>query len=182
MYAELYDAWTRELQNPELEKLPQNFYARMADYIRKLREEARMLDKRTIKSRLLRLETENVKHMLTEITRTRYHKILRKASAGDKTPNEFLTFEEDRLSSGVLPLTEAYQRFAKSLLRGRTAVDASTGDRKNTVLRFTKDVPAMIGVDMKTHGPFKAEDVAALPIENSKILIKQGLAMQIDAF
>jgi len=47
-------------------------------------------------------------------------------------------------------------------------------------LRFLKEVPAIIGADMKTYGPFKVEDIAALPIENTKILIKQGLAEKLE--
>jgi DNA replication initiation complex subunit (GINS family) len=34
---------------------------------------------------------------------------------------------------------------------------------------------------MKTYGPFKVEDVASLPIENAKVLIKQGLAEKVEA-
>jgi len=33
---------------------------------------------------------------------------------------------------------------------------------------------------MKTYGPFKAEDVASLPIENANVLVKQGLAEKIE--
>jgi DNA replication initiation complex subunit (GINS family) len=33
---------------------------------------------------------------------------------------------------------------------------------------------------MKAYGPFKAEDVASLPIENARILIKQGLAEKVN--
>ena len=54
-------------------------------------------------------------------------------------------------------------------------------EHKRAVLRFLKDVPAIIGADMKTYGPFKVEDVASLPIENAKVLIKQGLAEKVEA-
>jgi len=33
---------------------------------------------------------------------------------------------------------------------------------------------------MKTYGPFKVEDVASLPAENAKILIRQGLAEKVE--
>jgi DNA replication initiation complex subunit (GINS family) len=33
---------------------------------------------------------------------------------------------------------------------------------------------------MATFGPFKVEDVASLPLENAKILVKQGLAERIE--
>jgi DNA replication initiation complex subunit (GINS family) len=33
---------------------------------------------------------------------------------------------------------------------------------------------------MKTYGPFLAEDVASLPVENAKVLVKRGLAEAIE--
>ncbi|MGC8999287.1 MAG: hypothetical protein ACP5JW_07900, partial [Candidatus Bathyarchaeia archaeon] len=51
---------------------------------------------------------------------------------------------------------------------------------KKILLRFLKDVPAIVGQDMKIYGPFKAEDVASVPVENAKILIRQGLAEEIN--
>jgi DNA replication initiation complex subunit (GINS family) len=34
---------------------------------------------------------------------------------------------------------------------------------------------------MKTYGPFKVEDIASLPTENAKVMIKQGLAEKVEA-
>jgi len=47
------------------------------------------------------------------------------------------------------------------------------------LVRFVQDVPQIIGVDLKTHGPFKAQDIASLPKENAEALIKQSLAKAI---
>ena len=33
---------------------------------------------------------------------------------------------------------------------------------------------------MKTYGPFIVEDVASLPVENARILVKQGLAVLVE--
>ena len=52
---------------------------------------------------------------------------------------------------------------------------------KRVALRFIKEIPAVIGSDMKTYGPFMVEDVASVPVENAKILIKQGLAELVEA-
>ena len=43
-----------------------------------------------------------------------------------------------------------------------------------------KAIPAIIGGDMKTYGPFASEDVASVPGENAKILVKQGFAVVVD--
>ena len=48
------------------------------------------------------------------------------------------------------------------------------------MLRFLKAIPSIIGADMKTYGPFAAEDVASVPADNAKILVKQGLAVVVD--
>lgn len=182
MYSDLYEVWKLELQSTELEKLPSDFYSSVADYLRRLKEEGRMLDKRTVKARLLRSETQNVKRMLRELVRARYKKLFKKATEGDRIPSEFLTIEEENLLNGVLPLTEAYQTFARNLLQGHLIqMGIVEREHKNSVLRFLKDVPAIIGTDMKAYGPFKIEDVASLPSENAKILIKQCLAEKVEA-
>jgi len=47
-------------------------------------------------------------------------------------------------------------------------------------LRFVKEIPAIVGSDMKTYGPFEPEDIATLPLENARILIKQGVAVEVE--
>jgi len=76
MYAELCAVWKQELENAELEKLPTDFYPTAADYLRRLREGSRMLDKRTVKATLLRKEMRNVRHMVKGLIEARYRKIV----------------------------------------------------------------------------------------------------------
>ena len=176
MYNELYEIWRRELESAELEGLPSDFYPRIAEYLRRLKEESRMLDKRTVKARLLQSEMRNVKRMLRELIRTRYKKLIRKMVKSEKVSLDVLTVEEEKIYKEASSFTEAYQSFAENLIRGNVLKMTVGQEHKRAVLRFLKDVPPIIGVDMKTYGPFKAEDVASVPIENAKILVKQGLA------
>lgn len=180
MYDRLYEIWKHEIQNTELENLPPNFYSEIADFLRKFREETRMLDKKTVKARLLKHELRNVKRMLRDTMRARYKKILRKASEGEKLSSSILTPEEEKLLVGVLPLAEAFQNFSRNILQGHLTQMTVEQNRKTFPLRFLKEVPAIVGVDMKLYGPFLAEDIAAVPSENAKVLIKQGLAQRIE--
>lgn len=180
MYDDLYKAWKQELENAELGKLPSDFYAKIADYLRRLKEESRMLDKKTMKASLLESEMRNVKRMLRELIQARYRKLVKKTSEGQKVSLDILTVEEAKICGGILPLAEAYQKFAKGLLQGSAPKVEVEKARKRAVLRFFKDIPAIIGADMKTYGPFKVEDVASLPVENAKVLVKQGLAEIIE--
>jgi DNA replication initiation complex subunit (GINS family) len=51
---------------------------------------------------------------------------------------------------------------------------------KRSTIRFLKSIPAIMGADMKSYGPFVAEDVASLPPQNAQILVKQGLAVMVE--
>jgi len=180
MYDQLYEAWKQEVEDAELKNLPSDFYSKITDYLRQLKEESRMLDKRTVKARLLKREMQNVKRMAEELIHARYRKLVKKACEDEKTPSGSLTIEEKKIYTSILQLSETYQNFAKNVLRGHAAnVDIEQNPRKE-ILRFLKDVPAIIGADMETYGPFKTEDVASLPIENSRILTRQGLAKKIE--
>lgn len=180
MYDELYKTWKTEIESNELERLPPEFYSRVAEYMKRLREEGRMLDKRTLKTSLLRKEMHNTKHMIQELIRVRYRKIISKSFKNEEVSQEFLTPEEKTVYSKVSPFSEAVQTLAKELIRGQAPKIKMETERRRVALRFLKDVPAIIGADMKTYGPFKIEDVAALPVENTKILIKQGLAEKVE--
>jgi DNA replication factor GINS len=180
LYDELYAAWKRELENVELEKLSSDFYSKIADYLRRLKEEGRMLDKRTVKARLLKDEMRNVKRMVHELIQTRYRKLVKKAAEGERISPSFLTMEEKKIYAGVLPVAEAYHSLAENILRGSTQKINVEQEHKNAVLRFLKKVPEIIGADMNTYGPFRIEDVASLPLDNSKILVKQGLAERVE--
>ena len=192
MYDELYAAWRFELENSELGGLPSDFYARAADYLRRINEENRLIDKKNVKSTLLNRELERVKCMLQELIWARYKKLVTLIGENKKLPSSLLADEEESLCAGFLSFAESYHNFTDKLLRGKISTQVSNPVpshaskeavkkvNKRVVLRFVKAVPAVVGVDMKTYGPFMVEDVASVPVENAKILVKQGLAEKVE--
>ena len=183
MYNELCTVWQREIESTELVPLPPDFYSKVSDYVQRIKEEARMLDKKTLKAGLLEHEMRNVKHLIRELTRIRYGKLKKAIAENQKIPSEVLTAEEEKMCAGLLGFTQAYQALAENLVHGQAAkVETETPDQphRRVTLRFVKPIPAIVGSDMKTYGPFVAEDVGSLPVENARILVKQGLAVTID--
>lgn len=181
LYDELYEMWKKEKDNVEIQRLPKNFYAKIAAYIKKMKEENRMLDKKTTKAKLLDSEFENVKIIVGELLQRRYKKFLEKALTRETVARDALTEEEKKLYGEVLPLPEAYQAFSKDILRGHLSNIEKDAKQTMMVLRFVQKIPALVGSDMKTYGPFEPEDIATLPPENSRILIKQGVAVEVDS-
>ncbi|MCW4023982.1 MAG: hypothetical protein NWF01_02980 [Candidatus Bathyarchaeota archaeon] len=201
MYNELYAAWKREISDPSLGSLPSDFYAKITVYLGKIREDNKMLDNKSLKVALLEHEKQHVNRMLNELLKLRYEKLVHAITEAQKIPQPTLAAEEAKICENFLSFSADYQKFTKSLLQGETFTPAPSAvpstpvsqvtptpapapvaltPHKRVTLRFSKNVPAVIGFDMKTYGPFLVEDVASLPVENAKILVKQGLAVQVE--
>lgn len=182
MYDELYEAWRteKEMESVEIQMLPKDFYVRLADYVRKMREESRMLDKKTTRAKLMEREFKNVKNLIKKLLQLRYEKILEIVKAGKPVPKDHLTEEEERLYAEIPLLAESSQALFKEISRGRLPGMKSKKKAKGMVVRFLKEIPAIVGADMKTYGPFKPEDIATLPVENAKALIKQEVVMEVE--
>ena len=185
MYNELYEIWKHEKESVDLQTLSQDFYVRLADYVKRLREETRMMDRKTIRGQLLQCELKNAKKMTKDIVKLRYEKALKLTITGKGMPKDALTTEEKTYGK-MLSSIELYRDFLKGLLRG--SLGESLPPRieqeerpKRLLVRFVQEIPAIIGSDMKEYGPFKPEDIATLPAENARILIKQGAAVEIEA-
>lgn len=181
MYNQVYEVWRKERESSELQPLAKDFYVLLAGYVKKIREESRMLDEKTAKARLIRHELHNVRRLVKALVQLRLEKIFHATTKGKTVPTELLTMEEEELCSEMLPLAGSFQEFLKGILHGRTLkVEVAKERSKRVLVRFLKDTPAIIGSDMKTYGPFKPEDLGTVPVENANVLVKQGIATKID--
>lgn len=176
MYNDLFEKWKNELKNSELAKLPEDFTQKIAGYLKDIAKELKMLDKRTVKAVLLKIEEHNVKRMFNDLMKIRYNKLVRKARKGEKMQG--LLSSEENIYSKLISSLETYQTFVTEMLRGRS--EKAKSESKFVTLRILKEIPQIVGFDMKVYGPFKPEDIAVLPPENAKILVKQGLAAEVD--
>jgi len=194
MYNELYAAWQREIDDPTLGALQLDFYTKIAEYLQHIKAEDKVLDKKSVKMNLLEHEALNVERMLKELLGARYKKIIKTVTKNQKLPSELLTAEEARMCEPFVDFAKAYQNFADDLMQGqikqiaesdrapiRVVVKTETAPvPKRLTIRFLKSIPAIMGADMKSYGPFVAEDVASLPPQNAQILVKQGLAVLVE--
>jgi DNA replication factor GINS len=194
VYNQLYAAWQREIDDPTLGPLPQDFYLKIAEYLRRIKEEDKVLDKKSVKMNLLLHESTNVERMLGELLEIRYRKLIKTVTRNQKVPSELLTVEEVRMCEAFADFAKTYQKFSDDLMQGQIILIAESDKApirvvtktetasvpKRSTIRFLKSIPAIMGADMKSYGPFIAEDVASLPPQNAQILVKQGLAVLIE--
>jgi DNA replication initiation complex subunit (GINS family) len=180
MYDEILNAWKLERANEDLQPLPRDFYKRVSTYFKRLVENLRIVDKESISAELLKSEVEYATVLFTRLYRLRIDKIISKIVKNEEIARSNLTDEEDALIGFLKLFKEESDMVVESILNGREPKVISSGSgNKMTLVRFLKESSAIVGVDLKTYGPFKPEDLAYIPEENAEILEKRGVVVRV---
>jgi hypothetical protein len=83
----------------------------------------------------------------------------------------------------IFPLmftTEQAKEIAAKILEKVTKKPPAPPPKVELVkIRFLEDMPAIVGADMKTYGPFKKGTVWELPKENAEAFVKRGVAIAV---
>ena len=177
-YEELNEAWKREFHNQELMPLKQDFFKEIASYVKRLREAERNLDAKSLKAVIIEEESQRLSQLLIQLLDRRMEKLWAQSEAAQSL---MLESPENQAYKQITDLMRHYQKLKESLLQGLEPSSKPVKDKGPLLIRFVKDVPSIIGVDLKTHGPFTKEDIAKLPHENAESLIRQGAAVEIRA-
>jgi DNA replication initiation complex subunit (GINS family) len=171
MYEKIYSVWEKEQKEDTLQRLEDSFYIEAKKFL-----EALITDKNEpepLLNKLVKKEYNNISFMLNDLINIRLDKILRSIRIGKELNKEKLLHEEKAL----------YERFKNDLLQlfGEKALppEVKEIEEKNEsflLIRFLRQLPAIVGSDMKIYGPFQVEDIATLPRENAKALILKKAA------
>jgi len=177
-YDELQEAWKRELHNPELQPSRSGLFKDLSSYIKRLIEAQKNLDAKSLKAVVMEEEILRLGQLLTQFLNRRLDKLWLQASLVQSTGLEYTEKLAHQAISGIL---RDYDKMKQALLQGQEPSHSTSKNGELVLIRFVKDVPSIIGVDLKAHGPFHKEDVARLPQENADSLIRQGAAVEITA-
>jgi DNA replication factor GINS len=200
-YTWLYEAWRREKQRMDIQPLQENFHTAIIEYVAQLREQIKTVDKSTLAGKIVEKEKEHVERMIGELNLIRMRKIV--IFEVEEKPIDVLnlTAEEKRLQVELRRLLAAHSQGIKHELMGReykTEISLPQNTHPQTqsqpttqppqqkpqqafkIIRFNQTIPAIMGIDMMTYGPFKAEDIASLPAPNAENLIRKGIAKEVE--
>jgi DNA replication factor GINS len=121
-------------------------------------------------------ETKRLAQLLTQLVDRRKEKLWIHA---DQDQSTNLESSEKQVYQDLSGISRHYEKFKEELLQGQEPSGPMDRTKTTLLVRFVKDVPSIIGVDLKTHGPFLKEDLAKLPFENAESLIRQGAAVEV---
>jgi DNA replication initiation complex subunit (GINS family) len=156
---------TEEQQGPKLSKIPENFFEAVNEYLQKKKQITLKDDRKVV------LEIKNIERLVQDIYDRRERKIVTAAINSARV--------------GIVPenMTEEEKRFFNFLVaeikkRREERLQKIFSPEKETIsmIIFKEDVPAFVGSDLRTYGPFKKGDIAKLPEENVKLLLEQKVA------
>jgi DNA replication factor GINS len=169
----------REIQaGMEIQKIPKDTFKQAAADIKSLRNGVDQRERNLIVA--LTIARRSLMYKLSKrLLELRLQKLLESDSLDIDTSS--LTPVEKYIVEPLLLYFRRKKRIESAIENGQTGVlevasDQSTG--KYTVVRFLQPMSAIVGVDLGRYGPFEKEDVAVLPVENAKSLIKQRYVVE----
>lgn len=169
----IYSFLELERQNKELTNIPQTIYRDITDHIQSIKN-GTSSDPPTVQEMVKVKERE----LLLTISQTLLR--VRLAKAFDN-PNDILTNsltnEEKYILEPLLNASKRNVKLLKAISDGSlNFLNGLNGHNINqyTAVKFLEDSPSTVGIDSRTYGPFKHDDLTILPTNNAKILIQQG--------
>ena len=183
LYEDLFHRLTEENSNKQLNAFPRDYYRRIGEYIGELKKILQEIDQKSTRAILLNKELQQTRKIARDLMAERRRKIIRFVTEGKTLSLEDLTMEDEVLYSSILSAMNGFNEEIRRLVEGK--IEKSDEARKEEtpkriLVRFLREIPAIIGPDMRTYGPFKVEDIATLPAENAMTLVKQGFALKVE--
>ena len=188
-YEILYDILRREKTRQELQKLDENLFKDINNYIK---EKKSILDDLKTKSSIFaqkeinktEKELENIKRIVKEIYDKRESKILQLALSSSITSKiEYDTnlLPEEKLIFNDLSkfLKESRRELLNNLLDDEKPKVIKSEQESIKTVRILQAIPKFIGDDLNEYGPFNEEYIASLPIKVAELLIKKNRAEEI---
>jgi len=183
MHDILFEIWKIEKLNEELQPLKPDFYEEVFNFVKKLNENESEIDPNSLKGILLKVERERVNKIISGLIEVRFKKIYKSLIEDAPLSLDYLTKEEEIIYNKIIEGLGFLNNFRAELLQGKLFNKSNIRNEitePKILLRFNKDVPAIMGADMRPYGPFFKEDLAILPLENANALINKNVARKIN--
>ncbi|MGQ9468602.1 MAG: DNA replication complex subunit Gins51 [Nitrososphaerales archaeon] len=171
----VYELIELESKSDKPVKIPEDFYKEVATYIKKMLNGIDQ-NERSIVSNLALKERELIERLIDRLIELRIKKASYLNDVDNLTPEERYIIE---------PLSQSDKRWKKvsgAIKKGQPSkLDAIFEELSSryVAVRFLQPTPSIIGIDLRKYGPFNKDDVAIIPSENAKPLIKQNMVSEI---
>ena len=196
-YDDIKSAWENEIENDGIQNLGDLRLSKMIAYLSSVRLSLASTDaEKRIQAEILTQEALNLEFMIDDLLTIRRQKILKAVISGHR-PRGDMTLAEEELYNRTQRALDGHSEFVKDSLAGtkpkkKKKPSGSDGKKSKTppesetveyvTVRFLRPISdAFLGLDEKTYGPFKIEDVAMIPAANARAWLRDGTVIRIVA-
>ncbi|MDD5700231.1 MAG: hypothetical protein PHH00_03535 [Candidatus Nanoarchaeia archaeon] len=180
-YNEIYEAARKERYSEQLQALPKNFIADVAEYLKEKKEmSAKEDDSFSDMITKTKKQLENAMTSFRELMRRRKEKILRLVLVASETGiskkdfENMLDFEKELFEEFMKSVEFSEKKFSELLNGSKAEILA------NDMIVFRKDVEEFLGPDGEMMGGFKKGQIANVPHQIAKILIDDEKAEKVE--
>lgn len=208
-YEDLYNQWITEVEQVNLTDFSEEQFRRYKD-IKSQINNFNLIDNDPIKIRLLKEYRDNFNYLFDDFLHIRKIKIINSAMALEEIDLTNLIEYEKIFYQNLVSSFKGYNKIktvyilkepqdelvpeetVKPILENEPLDDTQKTEQlkstnlqegseyRYTLLRMVKKTPPLVGVDLKTYGPFEKEDIINLPYKNAIILINEKFAEKIE--
>lgn len=177
MIPKAYRTWLLERSESKITNLPAGFLQENSEYVAQLRSGYGLLERGSIRYRLVTRELELLAYILRDLMAIRFRKIgMRPYGRVD----DLYQFTDDWvIIQKLLDAIGIQEQILQRVINGEPIVNREPVKRSLTAVRILKETPAFVGVDGEERGPYKVEDVVSMPTPNARMLARQGYAEMI---
>lgn len=169
-----YRMWLLERSETKITNLPVGFLQENSKYMAQLRSGYGLLEKSSLRYRLVTKELALLEYMLRDLMAIRFRKIgMRPYGRVD----DLYQFTDDWVV--IQKLFDAIgiqEQILQRVVHGEPIVNREPSKRTFTAVRVLKETPAFVGVDGDERGPYMVEDIVSMPTPNARMLVRQGYA------
>jgi DNA replication initiation complex subunit (GINS family) len=189
-YDDIKSAWENEIENEGLHDLGDLRLSKMIAYLSNVRLSLASTDaEKRIQADMLTQEALNLEFMIEDLLTLRRQKILKAVISGHR-PRGDMTLAEEELYNRAQRALDGHTEFVKDSLAGSKPKKKPSADKSTTspvsdaveyvTVRFLRPISdAFLGLDEKTYGPFKKEDIAMIPAANARTWLRDGTVVRI---
>ncbi len=196
-YTDIVSAWKNEIESEGLQDMGDLRLSKMVSYLSGLRLSLASIDaEERIQADILTQEALNIEFMLEDLLELRKQKILKSAISGHR-PRGDMTLAEEEFYNRFQRALDGHTEFIKDSLAGLPSqVKKKSKKKKDTkkevteiqsdsdtvdyiTVRFLREInEPFMGLDEKTYGPFKKEDIVMIPSANASLWLRDGTVVR----
>ena len=179
MAASVLETLKRQLdvegQSQDISSLPADFYSKIASYSQRLKRSKTSGGSDAVQ-RLIVAQIGLIESMSRELLETRARKARNMKAYANLLPEERYAFSpweryRKRVQEMVAALSDGQPSYVENARRVETT--------RVVVVKFTRHVDELVGLDLRRYGPFEAEDVASVPAASAEVLISGEAAVEL---